>query len=554
MSTPSHSKSKDINSQEYMPIKSVPNLRRYLVPFNTATLPTSSIDIVVVGSGAAGLTAAIEAAKTHRVLLITKDAKHECSSFYSQGGIASALSKYDSVALHIQDTLKVGSGISQKKMVEIVIKEGLDCIKELIGKGMHFDKVGEDFAFAREGSHSLARILHVGDKTGSALELTLLKIAESNKNINIMENTMAIDLITKNNSCLGILVHTKGEGLKVIYSLKTILATGGICQIYRETTNPKIATGDGIAMAYRAGASLQDLEFVQFHPTTLYLAGASRALISEAVRGEGAKLIDNKGRTFMNNYHPLGDLAPRDIVSRAILKQMKLTNDTQVYLRLPPWKKEKIEEKFPTLWDLCKKFRLNIPKDPIPVRPSAHYMIGGIKIDSWGATNIENLYACGEVAASGFHGANRLASNSLLECLVSGKRAGIAATESRTTKKIPHPSLNISINSRQPAGGINLEDMKNSLKSLMWQYVGIERNEEGLKFALRKMRFWSNYIMEAIFENPDGWEVQNMTQIAILIAQSALLRKESRGVHFRTDFPKTDDKNYKRHIIVKFVK
>ena len=531
----------------------IPHLKRYLVPFSIQGLPITEVDVLIIGSGIAALRAAIEISRKCNVLIVTKKEKVESNSFYAQGGIAASIPRGDSPNSHIKDTLNTGCGLSNTKIVGMTIRQGIKRVRELIEWGANFDRVGSKLLFAMEGGHSLPRVLHKGDETGAELETLLLRLVSQNGNIEVMEDTFAIDLLTNGEVCYGALIYTKKFGIEVVLANKTILASGGVGQVYRETTNPLIATGDGVAMAYRAGAAIQDMEFVQFHPTTLYLAGASRTLVSEAVRGAGGRLIDKNGRAFMKDYNPMGDLAPRDIVSRAIVKQIELTGDTQVYLDVTHIPARAIRRQFPGLVSMCMKFGLDITKEPIPVRPSAHYMIGGVSVDAYGRTSIKNLYACGEVASSGFHGANRLASNSLLECLVFGKRAGMDASKSISSRgsfKYPIVKSRFERRERKNDIEIDMDDMKNSLKSLMWRYVGIERNSSGLEEALKKLKFWSGYILERVFISTDGWELQNMLTNAILITHSALIRNESRGVHYRTDFPKRDDGVWKRRIVI----
>jgi L-aspartate oxidase len=400
-----------------------------------------------------------------------------------------------------------------------------------------------------EGGHSHPRIAHAhGDETGKIIAQTLIAKTRQQRNVKIIENFFSIDLLTTNGKCLGVIGWQKEKGEQVIWAANTILATGGAGQLYRETTNPSCATADGLAIAYRAGAVLRDLEFVQFHPTTLYIAGASRTLITETLRGEGAVLRDAKGRAFMKDYNPAAELAPRDIVSRAILTQMLKTKSTHVYLDIRHFDKQHFAKRFPVISELCESFDIDISKDLIPVRPSAHYMVGGVKTDISAKTSIENLYACGEVASTGLHGANRLGSNSLLEGLVFGRIAGQAAIAAQTAGprepiikyEIPH-----SDRSR-----LDATDVRNSLRAIMWRNAGITRKAQPLKEAQEIISFWQRYVMDKTFDSPQGWELQNMLTVCLLIAQSALARKESRGVHFRSDYPDTDD-SFKQHTEIK---
>ncbi|HYE97663.1 MAG TPA: L-aspartate oxidase [Planctomycetota bacterium] len=517
---------------------------RTLVPVDLRKLPAVDTDVLLIGSGSAALRAAIEVARAGRRLhIVTKSLRTESNSFYAQGGIAAALAEHDTPESHITDTLRVGCGLSDLPMVEVVVREGAERVRELIEWGAPFDREGRRLSFAREGGHSTARVLHRGDETGAMLERQLLRHVKTP----IVENCFALDLVTAQGACWGAVVRHPKKGVQWIRAKATILATGGLGQIYRETTNPSVATGDGVAMAFRAGAELMDMEFMQFHPTTLYLAGASRALISEAVRGAGAVLRDRHKRAFMRDYHPMAELAPRDVVSQSILRHMLATRDTQVYLDCR--KIKELPKKFPGLVKLCGRFGLDPARDLIPVRPAAHYMIGGIRTDSWGRTSVRNLFAAGECAAVGFHGANRLASNSLLECLVYGKRAGaVAAQESGG----PAPSIRWRSTRRVLKGAeLDLDDIRNSLRAVQWRHVGIEREAEGLGYAIDSIAFWSGYVLDGVFDEPSGWELQNMLTLGRLMAHAALWRRESRGVHYRRDHPKTDDKAYKIHLVLR---
>ena len=475
---------------------------RYLVPFDLRKLPRIDTDILIVGSGSAALRAAIDVARSRRVLVVTKKQRTESNSFYAQGGIAAAIAEHDSPEAHIQDTLRVGCGLSDPEIAEVVVREGAERVRELLEWGTPFDRDGRRLSFAREGGHSAARVLHRGDETGAMLERQLLRHVHAR----ILENGFVVDLVTHRNACWGVVLSHPRRGLTWVRARRTILATGGAGQIYRETTNPSVATGDGVAMAFRAGAELMDMEFMQFHPTTLYLAGASRALISEAVRGAGAVLRDRAGRAFMKDYHPMAELAPRDVVSQSILRHMLKTRDTQVYLDTR--RVAALTTKFPGLSKLCRRFGLNPARDLIPVRPAAHYMIGGIRVDAWGRTSIANLFACGECAAAGFHGANRLASNSLLECLVFGKRAATVAAQEAHREA---PEFSVRAPRRTARGGeLDLDDIRNSLRSVMWRNVGVERDADGLRYAGDSIEFWSGYVLDRVFGEPDGWELQNM--------------------------------------------
>ncbi len=532
---------------------SEPEFRRYLVNIDSISTQQLFTDCLVIGAGIAGLRAAIEAAEHRNVIIVCKGTLENSNTWRAQGGIASVLNKTDTFQSHIDDTLKVGCGISNEKVVDLVIKQGPSLIEQLLDWGAEFDMDNSHIATTLEGGHTHSRVAHAhGDETGKIIAGTLIKKVRGNPNIRIIENFYAVDLLTnESNECLGVIGYGREGWQQIIWAVNTIFATGGSGQLYRETTNPEIATADGIAIAYRAGAIMQDLEFMQFHPTTLYIAGASRALITEALRGEGAILRDNKETAFMKDYHESAELAPRDIVSRAILSQMLKTNSTHVYLDIRHFDKKHFAKRFPTISELCNSFDIDISKEMIPVRPSAHYMIGGVKTDIETKTNIKNLYACGEIAATSLHGANRLGSNSLLEGLVFGKIAGQFASQGEqiNANQIKHPRIKYKIT---PSNRTRLDavDVRNSLRALMWRNVGITRTDQPLREAQEIIRFWQRYVMDKTFDSPQGWECQNMLTASLLIARSAQTRQESRGVHFRDDFPERDDERFKKHLEV----
>jgi L-aspartate oxidase len=530
--------------------------KRYLISFDSHTLSHAFTDVLVIGSGVAGLSAAIQAAEYCSVGVVTKDKIDESNTAYAQGGIAVALSAGDSIIKHIKDTLDAGQGLSDKAAVKTIVSEGPKRVNELIEWGAAFDREDNRLIFTQEGGHRFPRIIRAhGDSTGREVEHTLIRLVKENKHIKVLENTFAIDLITRDGACHGALVWHAKKGTTLIWAKRTILATGGCGQVYRETTNPGVATGDGLAMAYRAGATLQDMEFVQFHPTTLYIAGAARFLITETVRGEGGILRNKKGERFMPAYHPQAELAPRDVVSQSILKEMQKTDHTHVYIDVSHIPKERLYARFPKIKEICASFGIDIAKDPIPVRPSAHYMIGGVKVDRFSRTTVKQLYACGEVACTGMHGANRLGSNSLLEGLVTGYMAGMDAR--KAIQKSKHELFPYHI--QEFTGGskiswLDLNDIGNSLKSLMWRNAGIERDEKHLLEAEEMIEMWCSYVMDKEFFNPTGWELQNMLLVSRLIVTSARKRKESRGVHHRSDYPKTDNIRWKKHITIKMAK
>jgi L-aspartate oxidase len=530
-----------------------PELRRYLVPINTSASQQMFADCLVVGSGVAGLRAAIEAASNGcEVILVCKKNLSDSNTWHAQGGIASVLASDDSIQSHIKDTLNTGCGICNTDTVEQVVADGPGLVKELLEWGAEFDKNATGtISVSFEGGHSHARVAHAhGDNTGRAIAEALIKKVRSFENITVIENFFAIDLITNESGvCIGLIGKNSKSANEIIWAKTVILASGGAGRLFRETTNPDVATGDGLAMAARAGAVLRDMEFMQFHPTTLYIAGASRALITETLRGEGAILLDTNHKAFMNEYHKDAELAPRDVVSRAILEQMLKTGSTHVYLDVRHFKKDYFAKRFPFINELLGSFDIDITKDLIPVRPSAHYMIGGVKTDDEARTNIHNLFACGEAASTGLHGANRLGSNSLLEGLVFGRISGRnSAAIAKKTSKIQGPvkfRYDIPPSDRSR---LDTEDILNSLRSLMWRNVGITRSARPLSETQEIISFWQRYVLDKIFDSSMGWECQNMLTVSLMMAKAAEARTESRGVHFRSDFPQTDDAKFKTHL------
>jgi L-aspartate oxidase len=505
------------------------------------------VDVLILGGGVAGLSAAAEASGHGQVLVVTKDSVRESTTGYAQGGVAAVLGGDDSFEAHCQDTMQVGGGLCESAAVEAVVSEGPARIRELIEWGGHFDTDEGALHLTREGGHSRRRVVHAGgDATGLEVQKTLVRRARGAESVEVWEYTFAVDLLVDGGRCRGAVVLKDRREPVVIGARSTILATGGAGQIYRETSNPEIATGDGHAMARRAGVAIGDMEFVQFHPTTLYVAGAARQLITEAVRGEGGHLVDSRGERFVFNYHPDGELAPRDVVSRAIVSQIALTGDSCCWLDLTHLGPE-IRKRFPGLTRTCAIYDLDITKDLIPVHPSAHYMIGGCLTDQDGRTRLPGLYAAGEVALSGIHGANRLASNSLLEGLVFGRRAGAAAglegapVAERIDIPDPGPSLEESL--------IDVPDLKNSIKSVMWRRVGVMRREQELAEAERMMTQWQSYVERTAFRQVEGLELRNMLDVALSVTRGARWRRESRGTHHRVDHPQRDDARYGVHSI-----
>ena len=404
-------------------------VKRYLVPFHPKRVPHFFTDVLIVGSGLAGLRAAMAVSSDLSALVVTKDELTESNSAYAQGGIAAVLSPDDRVEDHVADTLTAGGVLCDRNVVEQVVRESTQRVEELVAMGTRFDRDGLRLALGREGGHGRHRIAHAqGDATGREIMRAVIHRVLQSPHIDAWEHTFTLDLLTHEGVCRGALVWNPRHGKTLVWAKQTILCTGGAGQVYRETTNPFVATGDGMALAYRAGADLRGMEFMQFHPTVLYIAGSSRSLLTEALRGEGAYLVDRQGRRFMPDYDERAELAPRDVVARSIVAQMEATRHTNVYLDLSHLPADRIRERFPGIASICAEFGLDITKDKIPVRPGAHYMVGGISTDIEGKTTVPRLWAAGEVACTGLHGANRLASNSLLESLVFGARTGEGAS------------------------------------------------------------------------------------------------------------------------------
>lgn len=528
--------------------------RRYISTFTANRVPHIFTDVLVIGSGVAGLRAAIEAAAYGDVLVVTKAAPYQSNTSHAQGGIAVVLADGDTFEQHIADTLQVACGLGDYPTIETVVRRGPDEIRLLREWGAVFDLDADGrLSLGREGGHGVHRIVHAaGDATGRELSDVLLQRTLQTPNVRIFGNCFTIDLLTLDGTCTGAITFHPKYGHQVVWAKQTILASGGAGRLYRETTNPDVATADGLAMAYRAGAMLRDAEMMQFHPTTLYVAGATRALISEAVRGEGAYLVDRKGRRFMSDYHPDGELAPRDVVSRAIAQEMARTKAPTMFLDVRHLGAERFARRFPWISELCRQFDIDPGSELIPVRPSAHYMVGGVSTDIEARTTVPGLLACGEVACSGLHGANRLASNSLLEGLVFGAIAGRTAGASLAQWSANgHPSRVSNVSTPAKRAELDLEDIRNSLRALMTRTVGIERSDISIGEAIESIDFWGRYVMDKVFDDRYGWESQNMLTAARLIAWSARHRTESRGVHFRSDHPQTDDVHWKVHTTIR---
>jgi L-aspartate oxidase len=520
--------------------------KRYLVRFGPKQTPHVFTDLLVIGVGIAGVRAALAAPRQLRALVITKDRLQQSNSSYAQGGIAAVRSPEDRFEDHIEDTLTAGAGLCDRGVVEMVVREAPRQIDDLIEYGARFDQEA-----GIEGGHSYHRIVHaLGDATGFEVMRALIEKARKTPNITLWDRTFTIDLLTHEGKCVGALVHRKQHGKLLIWAKQTILASGGAGMVYRETTNPPVATGDGMAAAYRAGAQLRDMEFMQFHPTVLYVAGSSRYLISEAVRGAGAYLRDKNGVRFMLEEDPRAELATRDVVAQAIVRRMQLTQHPNVYLDLSHLDPVKVRDHFPGIAKVCGEFGLDITRDLIPVRPGAHYMVGGVTVDVHGRTTLPGLWAAGEVTTSGLHGANRLASNSLLEGLVYGTLCGQGAGETAAgmADAFVVPPVQAEFRPETSGPALDVADLTNSLRSLMVRHMGIMRERAGLLESERTVAFWCRYALRREFTTRAGWELQNLLTIARLMIWSALERTESRGVHFRSDYPRRDDAHWQRRV------
>ncbi len=510
----------------------------------------SETDFLVIGAGIAGLRAAIELAQAGRVVVLAKREVKDSATQLAQGGIAAALSDEDEVSLHLQDTLSAGDGLCNVEAVKILVEEGPERIEELIQWGTEFDRNGTKLAFTREGAHSRNRILHAhGDSTGQEILRALYAKAKTLKNISVCEFEFSTELRLHNGRVCGIsLINDKGIPDEMAASA-VLLATGGLGQLYRNTTNPPVATGDGVAMALHAGAEISDMEFIQFHPTALYLKKAPRFLLSEALRGEGAYLRNLEMHRFMAKYHPLGELAPRDVVARAIVHELEVSNakDPVVYLDLTHLNSEHLKKRFPRIFATCMQYNIDITTEMIPIRPAAHYAMGGVRTDLMGRTSLPALYAAGEAAATGVHGANRLASNSLLEGLVFGARAGQQMrAELKHSPGRSHPSKHAATSNGPVDAG--LEELVGEIQDLMWKDVGIVRSRGGLKGAIQQLEQLSARLAHP--RTRRAYEARNIHTAGLLVARSALAREESRGAHYRTDYPTHNDAKFLKHSIV----
>lgn len=531
-------------------------------------------DFLIIGSGIAGLSYALKVAQFGKVTIVTKKKIQKSNTALAQGGVAGVFSKLDSFDLHIKDTLAAGDGLCNKDVAKMVVENGPKRIKELVEQGAKFNKQSngeDDFALGQEGGHSAKRIVYAQDLTGKEIEDTLVKNVENNANITILEDHIAVDLVTfsssirsglivteQENYCCGAYVLNNSTGeIETFYCAITLLATGGASKVYLYTSNPDIATGDGIAMAYRAGALVANLEFVQFHPTCLYHPEAKNFLISEAVRGEGAFLIDSKGKRFMHKYTKDLELACRDVVARAIDSELKKTGADCVFLDITRKDSEFIKKRFPNIYARCLEYGIDITKDPIPVVPAAHYICGGVATDLNGRTDIQRLYAVGETACTGLHGANRLASNSLLEALVYSHKAYESSI--KEFRKISSKN-NITLDQWDTANTIDSDEAIvvshnwDEIRRLMWNYVGIVRSDKRLQRALNRILNIQKEINEYYWDfkvTSDLIELRNLATVAQLIIESALVRKESRGLHYNIEYPEKDDQNWLKQTTLK---
>jgi L-aspartate oxidase len=495
-------------------------------------------DFIVVGAGVAGLRAAISLAEAGRVLVIAKETLTESNTQYAQGGVAVALSDEDEVGLHLQDTVLAGDGLVNEQAATVLVNEGPQRIQELIDWGTAFNREGTKLTFTREAAHSRSRVLHAhGDSTGREIGRALAAKAKTLPNISFVTHLFTSELLAVDRRVCGIEVVANGT-TRQISARAVLLVTGGAGQVYSDTTNPSVATGDGIAMAYRAGAIVSDMEFFQFHPTALAIEGAPRFLLSEALRGEGAYLKNDAGHRFMVEVDKRAELAPRDVIARAITAELQKSH--KVYLDLRHLDADHVRKRFPRIAETCRRFGVDIATDLIPVRPAAHYLMGGVKTDLEGRSNLHGLYAAGEAACTGVHGANRLASNSLLEGLVFGARAGEIMRGERSARGSTSFTKPDSVTH---SGTVDIA----RLKRLMWEQAGVVRSGDGLQQALEEVRRMS---VSAVVPDRATGEARNLVECAELILMSCLAREESRGAHHRTDFPSHDDSQFKKHSTV----
>jgi len=518
----------------------------------------SQFDFLVIGSGIAGLFYALRVAEHGSVCVITKKSAVESATNWAQGGIAAVVAEPDSFEAHVRDTLAAGAGLCREETVRFVVERGPEMIEALMKVGVTFDRKdgapGHEFDLGREGGHTERRVLHHADATGREIESRLLAAVRGHRAVTLLENHMAVELLTSGkaglegpNRCLGAYVLDVESGeIERCQARVTLLATGGVGKVYLYTTNPDIASGDGVAMAYRAGATIANMEFIQFHPTCLYHSEAKSFLITEALRGEGARLLDRRGHAFMADYHEMAELAPRDVVARAIDTELKRSGDDYVTLNI--WHKDPafVRERFPTIYERCLEYGIDITRDPIPVVPATHYCCGGVRTDLRGESDVQNLFAAGEVACTGLHGANRLASNSLLESAVfadAAAREGIARVS-----ELPPPDGAVAPWRSGPVSesdeAVVITQNWDEIRRFMWNYVGIVRSDRRLERARHRIRLLQDEITEYYWNvkvTPDLIELRNLATVAELVIESAIRREESRGLHYNLDHPERDD-------------
>jgi L-aspartate oxidase len=508
----------------------------------------SHADFLVVGAGVAGLRAAVELASAGTVIVLAKREVTDSNTQYAQGGIAAALSDEDEISLHLQDTLQAGDGLCNVEAAKVLVEDAPKRIEELIQWGTEFDREGTKLTFGREGAHSRNRILHAhGDSTGREILRALYAKAKTLNSISVREFEFSTDLVVEGSRVCGIdLINDQGEEQRLTSSA-VLLATGGLGQLYCNTTNPSVATGDGVAMAFRAGAEISDMEFIQFHPTALYLKNAPRFLLSEALRGEGAYLRNGEMHRFMAKYHSMSELAPRDVVARAIVHELEVSDAAApvVYLDLTHLDADHIKSRFPRIFSTCMQYNIDITTDLIPIRPAAHYAMGGIRSDCDGRTSLPGLYAAGEAAATGVHGANRLASNSLLEGLVFGARAGEKMREELRARGSTVPQRRVISNGPVSTA---TEDIVREIQDLMWRDAGIVRTGPGLRRAVEQLQTLTPRLAHP--HSRRAFEARNLHILGSLVARSALAREESRGAHYRLDFPAHNDAKFLKHSVI----
>ena len=512
------------------------------------------VDFLIVGGGVAGLRAAIGLAAAGRVLILTKAEPAESNTGYAQGGIAAAVGDDDTPSLHAADTVRAGDGLCDEAAVAVLVEQGPAYVRELLEWGARFDR-GPDGrpALGREAAHSVRRVLHAGDATGREIGRVLWQRVSALPSVETIDHALVTEVVVEDGQARGLRYSGADGAGHEVRAGATLLATGGAGQVFRETTNPAVATGDGIALAFHAGARIADVEFMQFHPTALNLAGAPRFLISEALRGEGARLVNERGEAFMTRLHPDGDLAPRDVVARGIARESEGTGGA-VFLTLAHLDPDFVRQRFPTITAMCAQVGLDLARDPIPVGPAAHYIMGGVDTDEWARTSLPGLFAAGEVACTGVHGANRLASNSLLEGLVFGARAAVAMTETPRAAALQPDRIMadgawLTAHDRddaahQPDAISHPPLAMAEIRDLMWRAVGLFRTRDGLTAAVERLAGATPPSRTA-----DQWRHRNLLTVARLIARAALRREESRGGHFRADFPSRDDDRWRIHLV-----